>query len=270
MERLLGTNATNRIESPFVPQSQEKMDSAISWYKAFANNGRASQPIEEDEQEEAYYHAKVLSATEGHFTDALAIYDALLKSELERHEKRQIQAETGSLLIRLARDSKSDTRKQYLKRAKNITNELLWVQDVWFGKAVTILAHVYLLQGDYDKALKLLDDYRPQLREIDKALRLQSTTEDDLTELSPVAEVRYITGVALHEKAKNLIAQNGEESEILKLLIGDRNPEFTGAFIHFLNVAIQYPTSEWVSDSAQRAAAIGYILDKRYDRKVKF
>jgi hypothetical protein len=266
-QRLHASNNTNSNKNASVGYSPEKIEAALEWYRAFKNAD--GHQIDAGDIKQAFIYAKALSSVDGTREDALVIYDSLLKSKLERHEKRQIQAETGSLLIRLATHSKDDVRKQYLSRAKRIADELLWVQDLWFGRGVALLAHIYMLEGDYDNALKLLDDFKPQLMEIDKALRLQSTAEDDLTKVSPIAEVRYVVAVAMHEKAKNLIVLNSDKSEILKLLIGDRTARTSGAFQHFLNVAIRYTESEWAADSAQRAAAISYLLDKRYGLRVR-
>lgn len=266
-----GIDNTNSYRTSSFRHTKIKVDAALEWYRTFTNiNGRTSQSFDKSDIESAWLHAQVLSTAEGRLEAALEIHDAILQSELQRHVKRQVQAETGSLLIRLATLSQGEERDKYLSRASKIANELLYVQDVWFGEGVAMLAHIHMLNGDYDKALKLLDDFKPQLAQIEGALKDHSFSEDEISRMSPVPEVRYVTAVIMHEKAMILINQDGDKSEILKLLVGMPKAKQSGALQHFLNVAIRYPTSEWANDSAQRANNLAALLDTRYGLNVRF
>ena len=215
-------------------------------------------------------YAKILASGDREL-EALDVYDSLLESKLEKHTKRQFQAETGSLLVAIAKSSQHEDVSAYLDRAKRIADELLWIQDLYFGNAIAILAQVHVLEGNTDKALKLFDSYKTPLTQIDDALRSQSTPDDDLTKLSPMAHTRYAVAVVMQEEAARLIGEGGSRTEILELLAGKQkgSSRTSGALQHFLNVSLRYPESKWAEQAGERAGIVKEILETRFGAKVK-
>ena len=65
--------------------------------------------------------------------------------------------------------------------------------DLWFCKAIVTLAHIKMPQGDVDGAQKQVDDYWPQLKNIDNTLREDAKDSgEDLLKISPMAGCHYM------------------------------------------------------------------------------
>ena len=124
----------------------------------------------------------------GEDEDALKTYDDLLAiAGLDEDTKRQATFESAELAVRLAKDMEpGKDRDALFAKAKTRTEALLWNQDLWFGRALVLMAHVEVVKGNIERANKLIDDYMPQLRSIENQLQqLSKETGDDLSRLSP-------------------------------------------------------------------------------------
>ncbi len=150
----------------------------------------------------------------------------------------------------------------------------MWEQDVWFGKGVVIMAHLKMMEGKIEDAMKLIDEHRSQLEDIDRALREESDkTGEDLTKLSPMAQCRYLIASILHDEAEKLFSADGagNRDKVVTLLAGQRDAKggrSGGALEHFLNVFIQYPNTSWAPDAGKRVTRIEEIL-KSYGAKIQ-
>ncbi len=206
---------------------------------------------------------------------AIAAYDVALKVKLGQEERgieRQILGEKAELLIKLATESQGGERTAYLDAAAPIIKKLLWVQDLWFGKAIVMMAHALVLNGNIEKATALIDDYKGELRRIDDALKKEAAeTGTDLSKLSPMAQCRYMIGVIQHEEAKKLLAAGGDRNQALGLLIGaERGGKQTnGALQHFLNVFVRYPSTSWAPDAGVRFQEIKDTLQRDFGKTVQ-
>ncbi|MCL1856582.1 MAG: hypothetical protein FWF84_02930, partial [Kiritimatiellaeota bacterium] len=129
-----------------------------------------------------------------------------------------------------------------------------------------------------EAAQKLLDEYMPQLREIEKSLiEAGKRDEQDYTHLSPVAECRYLLGVIYMDAAtKKLSAENLSEAEkdaVRDLLFGTGDRTKGGALRHFISVYTGYPGSTYAPDSVSRteeimALSTEHALAKGIDIKI--
>lgn len=242
-------------------------------FKAYPNG--PPEALNEFYVNSAYKCAQMLILM-GRLDAAVEAYENVFKGKVEEHVKRQVLTETAEVLVRLAEKAPPEKRARYIDKIENITNEILWVQDLWFGKAIVILAHVKLIEGDVDGAMRLVDDYWEQLKTVDASLRRQARESgEDLTRLSPLVECRYLLGVMMQNEAERLLAAGGDRDTIVTLLAGreiKRGPKTTrstGALQHFLNVFIRYPDTTWAPDAGARAARVEELLKQEFGAKIK-
>ncbi|MCX7592101.1 MAG: tetratricopeptide repeat protein [Kiritimatiellae bacterium] len=227
----------------------------------------------------AYKYAQMLQLM-GKPKEAVEAYRTLLRAKVEKHVRRQVLSEMTEILVKLAETAPAQEQKGYLTEADKLIREILWKQDVWFGKAIVHLAHIKLIQGDMDGAMKMIEDYQTQLREIDESLRKEEEeTGQPLTRLSPMAECRYLLGVMLQTEAEKLLATKGDRNKILTLLAGKEVETTTkdgkkvktrtaGALQHFINVFVGYPGTSWAPDAGTRAKQVEEILKKEFGAKI--
>ncbi len=200
------------------------------------------------------------------------------KSALPDTVRRQCLAEMGDIALTLAEDSKDPAVvKRYCTEVGKWADQLLWVQDLWFGKAIVLKAHALMLQKQAEKAQKLVDDYMPTLTAIHQSLvEQEKETGEPLVRVSPMSECRYLLAVMLQTEAERLVkekeitADNAKSSakaeareQILSLLLGARENgkrKGDGAYNHFLNVYLKYPESQWAADAGVRAEQVHAIL----------
>ncbi len=223
--------------------------------------------------ESAYKYAQMMLMMDNKPAAAVA-YRAALKSKPERHIDRQLKSELTEVLMQMAEEASSAECDNLLIETKKLVDEILWVQDLWFGRAIVTLAHMKKLQGDIDGAMELIEDYKAQLIEIDKNLQLSSDESgEDLTKLSPMAQCRYMIGVILHEEAQRILKEGGDKQKALDLLVGKKvgakGKQSSGALQHFLNVFIRYPNTTWAPDCGIRFRQIEATLKKVWDKEVK-
>ena len=213
----------------------------------------------------SYRYAQMLLLM-GKQKDAIRVYEEMAKAKLPKHERRQIITETAELMVQQAESSKSATEQKALfEKINKITTEILWVQDIWFGKAIVILAHIKKIQGDVPGAIALMDDYKDSLLALDADLKASDEeTGGNMTKLSPMAQCRYLLGVMMQDQANELIASGGSKSAIVDLLVGPKKAgssrRSAGAYKHFMNVFVQYPSTAWAPEAGVRAKQVREIL----------
>ena len=220
----------------------------------------------------AYKYAQMLRLM-GESEAAIKAYNDVLKAKLERHVERQVMAEIAELTLKLAEEKPEDQRPPLVARARELAEKLLWSQDLWFGKAIVILAHAHVMENNIDGAMELVEDYKGQLRQIDDILREQAAESgEDLTKLSPMAECRYLLGVMLQERAAKLLEKGGSREQVIQLLAGKAvgdDKRTPGALQHFLNVFVGYPGTSWAPDAGVRAEVVENILRDRFGATIK-
>lgn len=217
----------------------------------------------------AYKYAQMMILT-GNLKAASKAYRMALKSKPEKHIARQLLSELAEVLIRMLETAKGDEQKALLAETQKVVDEILWVQDVWFGRAIVVLAHMRMITGNVDGAMSLIDEYGAELSGIDKALREQSTPDEDLTKLSPMAQCRYMVGVIMQDEAQKILQEKGDRQKALDLLIG--KPGIgggNGAIQHFLNVFVRYPNTAWAPDAGNRFRQVEALLKEGWNKDVK-
>ncbi|MBQ9726472.1 MAG: tetratricopeptide repeat protein [Kiritimatiellae bacterium] len=205
-----------------------------------------------------YKYAQML-CTLGKERDALAVYAKLPDLEgIQPDTKRMFTFEYAQLLVKVAESGKTvDTGM--LQTAQTTINKLMWQQDIWFGRAVALMAHIRMAQGNVDGAKSLVDDYMDQLVDMDQQLRDFSEQEgQDFMGMSPLAECRYLLGTMFLDEAKKRLQtakpRSKEEDDAADLLME--------AMEHFVNVFVQYPSFNWAGEAMNRSEECRKILDE--------
>ena len=239
-----------------------KYKEALSAYNAFFEKYKAAPPasLATFYKESYYKFAQMLI-----FLDlpekALAAYEGLLAiKDLDTNTRRQATFETAELMVKQSKGMKAGKeRDALLAKAKKHAEDLMWSPDLWFGRSLALVAHIHVIQGDVERAGKLMKDYMPQLRNIDKQLEEQSKElGEDLSALSPIAECRYLMGVMMQEEAMKLLDQESPDLKQATSLLAE-------ALGHLVNVYVRYPSTSWAPDAMTRSEEVQTALKERCD-----
>ena len=226
-------------------------------------------------RDSAYKYAQMLLVMQRD-GDALAAYRHLFKIPLDEMVLRQVQSDVAELLIKLApAEQKKETREAMLKEADDLANKLLWKQDIWFGKAIVMKAHILLLRDNLKGAQEMVENYMPQLLIIHEALKKDDPDgSHGQLRMSPMPQCRYLLAVLLLNEAQAEIKKGGDANEdrIKDLLLGERDPQGkrkqNGAMSHFVNVFIRFPESQWASEAGERSEVIRKLVKERYNANI--
>ena len=236
--------------------------------------------------EAAYKYAHMLVSMKK-LDAAFTMYEVMIDSgKLPDYFARQCMANMAEIGITLAEEAVSGEKKnvkkrdEYLAKVNKVADKLLWVQDLWFGKAIVLKAHALVLQDKPEEAQKLVDRYMGTLTAIHQALVAQEEeTGDPLTRESPMAECRYLLAVMLKDKAEEIMNGEGfnpsdakQREDVLKLLLGARENgrrRGDGAYNHFVNVYLRYPESNWAADAGEQSEIVREWLVNTFGGNVK-
>lgn len=237
-----------------------KYQEALAAYNALFQKYKSNPPasIATFYKESYYKFAQMLIFLDQN-EKALAAYEGLLAiKDLDTATRRQATFETAELMVKLAKGMKAGKeREERLAKAKKHAEDLMWSPDLWFGRSLALVAHIYVVKGDLARASKLLKDYMPQLRNIDKQLDEQSKeTGEDLSSLSPIAECRYLMGVMMQDEAMKLLNEDPPD-------VKEAAPLLAEALSHFVNVYVRYPSTSWAPDAMIRSEEVQTALKER-------
>lgn len=236
-----------------------KYDDAFDEYKKFFDKFKGNPPEAlRSIYNNSYYKFAQMLLMLNRDEEALKAYEAMRtsKSGMPSNMQRQIAFENAELLVRLAEENPGK-KEEYIKRASPIVEQILWTQDLWFARAVALLAHIKVVNNDLEGAGAVIKDNMPMIKQMDKQLMEMGKAEgQDYSGLSPLAESRYLVGKMLHDEAIRMV-EAGEttvaDKEKIKKLLLSGNPN---AMTEFANVYIRYPASSWAPDAGQRIEAI--------------
>ena len=171
---------------------------------------------------------------------------------------------------------KKEEKDKMIKEAEANVDKLLWKQDIWFGKAIVMKAHLLLMRGDLTGTRDLVENYMPQLRTIHDSLRDQDPDgSQGLLRMSPMPQCRYLLAVLLMDEAMAEAKKDKpDEDRIKDLLIGERDAQSgkrkqNGAFNHFINVFVRFPESQWASEAGERSEILRKFIKTRYNADLR-
>ena len=236
-----------------------KYNDALSIYKGFFDKYKAAPPATiATFYADSYYKFAQMLLFLNMNQAALAAYDDLLKLKLDANMKRQVQFEGAELTVKLAEVAKTPAeRDALLAKAKKSVEDIMWVQDLWFGRGVVLMAHIEVLKGNIPGAKKLVSQYMPQLKNIDGQLKQQSQeTGEDLSRLSPIAECRYLMGVMMQDEASKILKDPAPDlnkaTELLSSALND-----------LVNVYVKYPSTAWAPEALIKSEQVQTDLKEK-------
>lgn len=240
-----------------------KYQEAQALYDAFFLKypGGPSPDLNDFYMESAYKYAQMLLLM-GKRPEAMMAYKNILKAKLPAYVERQVWAETAEIILTVA-DETEDVAKRdaMIKEVEDLCGKILWVQDLWFGKAIVYLAHIEVIRDKPENAEKLIKEYKGQLEDIDRSLQESAKDGDDLTKLSPMAQCRYLIGTMMQDVAIKEL-KKGNKQKAIDLLLGKdlgKGQRTNGALHHFINVFVRYPSTSWAPDAGVRVDDIKRI-----------
>ena len=232
---------------------------------------------------EACYAYGQLLVGDKQYTKAAERYEALLKQLTKGSEEWcNLACETVEIYLRLANEAKdpkqAKVRGGYLKAAEKIADKLLWQLDkpLYFGRAVSMKAHIEQLKGDVEKAESIIGDYLPQLQEIhDQIVQLDPEGKMGLLKQSPLPECLYLQAQMLWDEAKAEAGKPKRDDEKIKSCMfgpkgeGGKRIGSKGAFNKAIGVFLNYETSAWAPAAGDLSEEIKAFAEKTYNAKIK-
>ena len=242
---------------------------------------------------EACYAYGQLLVGDKQYVKAAERYDALLKQLQEGSDEWcNLACETVEIDLRLANDMQkkiADPKKNakelkqrdaYLAAAGKIVDKLLWQQEkpVYFGRAVSMKAHIEQMKGDIDRAEALVDEYTPQLQELhDQIVQYDPEGKLGLLKQSPLPECLYLKAKMLWDEARAEAKKTPKrDDEKIKSYMfgpkpkgGGKRDGSKGAFNMALNVFLNYETSAWAPVAGDLSEEIKAFAEKTYNAKIR-
>ncbi len=251
------------------------------FFKAFPNPPKDIRKF----YNEACYSYGQLLVGDKQYAKAVARYESLLKQlQAGSDEWCNLACEAVDIYLKLIDESAGNAKlkKQfdgYVKAGGKIVDALLWQQDkpVYFGRAVSMKAHLEQMAGSIDKATAIIDEYKPQLEEIhEQIVQFDPEGKQGLLKQSPLPECMYLQAKILWDEAKKeSVKKPKRDDEKIKGYMfgpkgaGNKRQVAKGAFAMAQNVFLRYETSSWAPAAGELAEEIRAFAEKEYKAKIK-
>lgn len=247
----------------------------------------------------ACYAYGQLLVGDGQYEKAAQRYEALLKQLQEGDDQWcNLGCETVEIYLRLAEqtdvpeidpktakpadkkaaDAAKKKRDGFLAAANKIVDKLLWQLEkpVYFGRAVSMKAHIEQLKGDIDKATAIIDEYKQQLEELHgQIVEFDPEGSMGLLRQSPLPECLYLQAQMRWDVAKKEAKKPKRNDDLIKdLMFGPRGKSgkrdgSKGAFNIAVSVFLKYETSAWAPAAGDLSEEIKAFAEKQYGAKIK-
>ena len=234
---------------------------------------------------EACYAYGQLLVGDKQYAKAAERYEDLLKQvEKGSDEWCNLACETVEIHLRLANDATDPKEKKVrddnLAAAGKIADQLLWQLEkpLYFGRAVSMKAHIEQMKGDIDRAEALVDEYTPQLQELHAQIgQYDPEGKLGLLKQSPLPECLYLKAKMLWDEAKAEAKKTPKrDDEKIKSYLfgpkpkgGGKRDGSKGAFNMAVNVFLNYETSAWAPIAGDLSEEIKAFAEKTYNAKIR-
>ena len=233
---------------------------------------------------QACYAYGQLLAGDKQYAKAAQRYEALLKQLPSGDDQWcNLGCETVEIYLRLAADQAgpkaAKQRAATLAAASKIVDKLLWQLDkpVYFGRAVSMKAHIEHMKGDINKASSIIEDYKPQLQELhEQIVQFDPEGKMGLLKQSPLPECMYLQAKMLWDEAKVEAKKPKRDDEKIKAYMfgprpakGGKRDGSKGAFNMAVTVFLKYETSAWAPAAGDLSEEIRAFAEKEYNAKIK-
>lgn len=253
-------------------------DEAFGLYEGFFKKFPQPTPELESFYIEAAYKYPQMLLNARLEKNALVAYKRLLAVKKLPHEAlRQVQADAAELTVKIAEaETNKKAKETLLTEADKMADQLLWDQDMWFGKGIVIKAHVQVMRGNTSKAQSLIEEYMAPLKMIHDSLVAQEQEEGTtgLVRMSPMAQCRFLLAVMLQDEAMKIADDPAGDIEKVKtLLLGERGTDGkrkpNGAYQHFINVFAKFPDSQWAMEAGEHEQEIRAFIRDRFGQELR-
>lgn len=199
---------------------------------------------------DAAYRLGQMLETAGDLAGAAAAYEKVLAAKPEEVIARRLSAELAAVQVRAAAKLPAGAaRDELLRKAKKLCDDIQnGGVDLWFGQTIVTLAHIELVQGKAEAAIKLLRSYDDINRQIEDMLKREALPMG----LSPVAGARFLLGEVLLGQAEAKI-KAGAKDEGVALL--------TEALREYFGVFARYAESDWAVPAGEKAEQVKARLE---------
>ena len=234
---------------------------------------------------QACYAYGQLLAGDRQYAKAAQRYEDLLKQLPSGDEQWcNLGCETVEIYLRLAAEQPDPKQKKQrdatLKAAGKIVDKLLWQLDkpVFFGRAVSMKAHIEQMKGDIPKATSIIEEYKPQLQELhDQIVQYDPDGKMGLLRQSPLPECLYLQAKMLWNEAQAEAKKKPkrDDEKIKSYMFGPKKPNggkrdgSKGAFNMAVTVFLKYETSAWAPAAGDLSEEIRAFAEKEYNAKIK-
>ena len=217
------------------------------------------------------------------YAKAAQRYEQLLTQVTDEGWWCNLGCETVDIYLRLATDLAGDPKKKkecdaYLAKADKIVAKLLWkneTQPLYFGRAVSMKAHIEQLRGDLGKASGIIDEYREMLDAIhEQIVKADPDGKMGLLKQSPLPECLYLQAKMLWDEAQKEYKNAKRDDEKVKSFMfgpkkDGKRQVAKGAFAMAQGVFLNYEVSTWAPAAGDLAQAIKTFAEKNYNAKIK-
>ena len=226
------------------------------------------------------------------YAEAAKRYEQLLTQVTDEGWWCNLACETVDIYLRratelqaLVKDPKKNAkelkaRNDNLAAADKIVSKLLWkneTQPLFFGRAVSMKAHIEQMRGNIEKATSIIDDYKQQLEEIhEQIVAADPEGKMGLLKQSPLPECLYLQAKMRWDAALAESKRKPKRNDdlIKDLMFGPRGKNkkrqgSKGAFNMSVNVFLKYETSTWAPAAGELSEEIKAFAEKEYNAKIK-
>ncbi len=236
---------------------------------------------------DASYTYGQLLKTDHKYERAAEIYERLIPHiNMKEDAWPTLVTETTELYLKIATEEKNTTKRtKALDAANKLADKLLWMfdQPVFFGRGLSMKAHVEQLRGNLDKAEDLIDEYKPQLVDLhNQILEYDPEGKLGLLQQSPLPECLYLQAEMLWNEAqeefkkpkKGSKEKKASDERVKALLFGPKDAsgkraKSKGAFQMAVNVFLKYEMSAWAAPAGEMQEAIKAFAEKNYKAKIR-
>lgn len=203
--------------------------------------------------ESAYRYAQMCKRV-GDFTNTVQAYRYVLRSKFEEQDlEYQIQTEACETMVQLATKMEAGpAQTALLDEAMKLATKVQWCgnEKIWFWRTVVVVAHIEVIKGNKESALKIIKGNMAGLDAAEELLR----KDKELMKLSPMSECRYLMGSLNEETGRDLLEKNSVDAGKKSL---------KDALVHYFTVIMKYPSSSWAMDARKRIEGIVRLSKSR-------
>lgn len=230
---------------------------------------------------DASYTFGQMLKSDKNYARAVQIYEGLLRQIKDKDtDWCNLVCEVTEMYLKIASEEKNAKKKaESLNAAEKLADQLLWREDepIFFGRALSMKAHIEQMRGNVDRAEEIIEEYKPQLQDLhDQIVANDPDGKHGLLNLSPLPECLYLQAQILWEEVQAEMKKPKRNDDRIKdMLFGPKDKRTSkrdgrkGAFQMAINVFINYESSAWAVPAGELQETIRSFAEKTYGAKIK-